>query len=460
MLNFLRRLFDFLTVMIGFALGYIYYVHGGNRHVPYSFLQYLFFSVFAGALFVSVFQTAQLYERETSLLQVVETRRLLLSWFVGSLLLLGSSFYLRILDLSRIMTTTSLGITFFLLLIERSVVYRWSIFFHSRRKIVSPVIIYGAGIVGRHLFKRIYHSPALGLHILGFLDDDAKLWNEEVPIREIGRARGNLVLGGLDRLEELVKRHGVSEVFVAMPTASYQRNLEIAQACTEMNINVAVVPPTYGRKMHSVEVRDIGGIPILREKVGKPKFYYPFLKRIYDLVVSLFSIIVLSPLMILIAGLIKLDSPGPVVFRQKRIGRNGQAFDFFKFRSMYTTANPYDFTPQSAEDLRITRFGRFLRRSSFDELPQFFNVLLGTMSIVGPRPEMPFIVESYNEEQKERLKVKPGITGVWQISAVRGDPIHANMEYDLFYIEHQSILLDAIIMVKTIGTAIRGIGAV
>lgn len=127
---------------------------------------------------------------------------------------------------------------------------------------------------------------------------------------------------------------------------------------------------------------------------------------------------------------------------------------------MRVDANPYAHTPQHSTDPRITRFGRWLRRSSLDELPQLWNVLKGDMSLVGPRPEMPFIVATYNEEQRERLKVKPGITGVWQISAVRGEPIHANIEYDLFYIEHRSLLLDVIIMVKTLVTAIRGIGAV
>ena len=160
------------------------------------------------------------------------------------------------------------------------------------------------------------------------------------------------------------------------------------------------------------------------------------------------------------ATAVKLDSPGPIIFRQRRVGKDGVEFDFFKFRSMYVSSNPYAQTPQHSGDPRITRVGRFLRRSSLDELPQFWNVVRGEMSLVGPRPEMPFIVATYNEEQRERLKVRPGITGVWQISAVRGEPIHANIEYDLFYIEHRSLLLDLIIMIKTLFTAIRGIGAV
>jgi exopolysaccharide biosynthesis polyprenyl glycosylphosphotransferase len=221
-----------------------------------------------------------------------------------------------------------------------------------------------------------------------------------------------------------------------------------------------VIPPSYGFYLHDLEVEDIGGIPIIREKIFRTRLVYPLLKKTFDVAVSGTALLLLSPIFLILALIVRLDSPGPIFFRHKRVGLNGQEFDFLKFRTMYVTTNPYAATPQTGEDPRITKFGRWLRRSSLDELPQFWNVLKGDMSLVGPRPEMPFIVKDYTEEQKERLRVKPGITGVWQISAVRGEPIHANMEYDLFYIEHRSLLLDLIIMVKTLLTAIRGIGAV
>ena len=183
-------------------------------------------------------------------------------------------------------------------------------------------------------------------------------------------------------------------------------------------------------------------------------------KRFFDLIVSsLVIIFILSWLVPILALLIKLESRGPIFFTQKRSGKDGKPFNCFKFRSMRVNADA-DNQQATKNDRRITRIGKFIRKTSLDELPQFFNVLMSDMSIVGPRPEMPFIVNTYTEEQRQRLSVKPGITGVWQISAVRGEPIHANMEYDLFYIEHRSMLLDHIIAVKTVLTAIRGIGAV
>lgn len=454
-----QRIADFLTVIVSFALGFSFYIAGGNHTVPYDFAQFMVLGALAGALFLVVFHSMRLYDSKTSLLHVVETRRLLLSWGLGSLLLFSVIFFFRFLDLSRLMVLTSLGVLFVLLLVERSVIYQIHINLR-RRGSGRAVVIYGAGVVGRHVYKRIYHSPGLGLHVIGFLDDDTSLWGKTVHMGDIRRKVENEVLGGADQLPRLVKEKSLGEVFVAIPNASYQRNLEIVDACNREGLHVSVVPPMYGRQMHNVEVEDIGGIPILREKATRPHFLYASFKRTFDLVVCAFALLLLSPLFLVLALLVKLDSPGPVIFRQKRVGKDGVEFDFYKFRSMRTDANPYATTPQESTDPRITRVGRFLRRSSLDELPQFWNVIMGDMSLVGPRPEMPFIVSTYTEEQRERLKVRPGITGVWQISAVRGEPIHANMEYDLFYIEHRSILLDVIIMIKTFVTAIRGIGAV
>jgi exopolysaccharide biosynthesis polyprenyl glycosylphosphotransferase len=451
---------DYASVLLSFALGYWIYHLDSVHAAPYSLLQYLSAGVLLGFLLLLIFQYQRLYEDKVSLLHVAETRRLLIGWSLFALGLFASSFYTRWLDLSRLMVSESLVGLLLILLMERSLVYHFHLLARIRGTASSPAVIFGAGVVGRHLYKRIYHSPGLGLRVIGFLDDNSALWGQTVHIGEIRRKNGNVVLGGIEQLEKLAGERGLQEVFVAIPNASYARNLEIVQAGRNCGLTVSVVPPTYGNAMHALEVEDIGGIPILREKEARARMLYPLFKRLFDLGVSVATMILLSPLFGLISLVVKLDSPGPVLFRQKRVGLNGKEFDFFKFRTMYVDAPVYAVTPNSPDDPRITKFGRWLRRSSLDELPQFWNVLRGEMSIVGPRPEMPFIVANYTEEQRERLKVKPGITGVWQISAVRGEPIHANLEYDLFYIEHRSLLLDFIIMLKTLLTAVRGIGAV
>jgi lipopolysaccharide/colanic/teichoic acid biosynthesis glycosyltransferase len=184
------------------------------------------------------------------------------------------------------------------------------------------------------------------------------------------------------------------------------------------------------------------------------------IKRSCDIVISLSFLIVLFPLFIFIAALIKFDSRGPVFFRHYRVGKGGKTFLLWKFRSMRTDAPKYDVSPRSAADIRLTRIGRLIRRLSIDEIPQLINVLRGDMSLVGPRPEMPFIVDLYHSIESERFFARPGITGLWQISPARAFPIHENQEYDLHYVRNQNLFLDCVIILRTITAVIHGIGAV
>jgi lipopolysaccharide/colanic/teichoic acid biosynthesis glycosyltransferase len=184
--------------------------------------------------------------------------------------------------------------------------------------------------------------------------------------------------------------------------------------------------------------------------------HYAVAKRTADVIVSSLLLLLLAPVFFVIAVLVWLDSPGPIFFIQKRVGRNGQLFDMYKFRSMYATAPRYGLSPTRSSDKRITSVGRFLRRSSLDELPQLINVFLGNMSLVGPRPEMPFIVRRYNSRQRQRLRVIPGITGLWQLSADRAFPIHENIHYDLSYIQNRTFFMDLAILIHTPLRALRG----
>lgn len=186
---------------------------------------------------------------------------------------------------------------------------------------------------------------------------------------------------------------------------------------------------------------------------GKPVF--DLVKRSIDIFVSATILLLASPLMIALAIMVKRESAGPVFFTQIRQGANNRSFRMVKFRTMYADMCGDALTPSTSTDPRITRMGRMLRKTSLDELPQLLNVLLGDMSLVGPRPEMPFIVENYNDTQMLRLDVKPGITGLWQVSEARNAPIHENVDYDLYYIENQSVFLDFTIMFLTVATMLR-----
>jgi lipopolysaccharide/colanic/teichoic acid biosynthesis glycosyltransferase len=190
------------------------------------------------------------------------------------------------------------------------------------------------------------------------------------------------------------------------------------------------------------------------------KYSSSLVKRVCDVIGSLFFLFLLLPLFVSVAILIKLDSPGPILFRHYRIGKDGKRFLLWKFRSMRTDVPEYEASPRSAVDSRITRIGRLLRRLSVDEMPQLMNVLKGDMSLVGPRPEMPFIVARYHSAHRERLVARPGITGLWQISPARAFPIHENLQYDLHYIRNQNLVLDCAIILRTITAVFRGVGAV
>lgn len=183
-------------------------------------------------------------------------------------------------------------------------------------------------------------------------------------------------------------------------------------------------------------------------------------KRVYDIIGSLFFLVLLLPLFILVAIFIKLDSPGAIFFRHYRIGKDGKHFLLWKFRSMRTDVPEYEASPRSGVDDRLTRVGRLIRRLSVDEMPQLVNVLKGDMSLVGPRPEMPFIVARYYSAHRERLVARPGITGLWQISPARAFPIHENLQYDLHYIRNQNLFLDCAIILRTVTAVFRGVGAV
>jgi len=199
-----------------------------------------------------------------------------------------------------------------------------------------------------------------------------------------------------------------------------------------------------------VELNFINGIPLLSFREIPQQLIRDTLKRCFDIIVSSLILLLTAPLWLAIAILIKLDSDGPVLFRQERIGKNGVPFFIYKFRTMFTNAPIFHSSPSASNDARITKAGRWLRKTSLDELPQFLNVLEGSMSLVGPRPEMGFIVNGYNELCRQRLRVKPGITGIWQISTDRTREIHEDISYDLFYVANRSLFLDVLILLRTI----------
>lgn len=221
-----------------------------------------------------------------------------------------------------------------------------------------------------------------------------------------------------------------------------------------MSLNIPKSPEDLKQQYQSTSLAELTA-RLTREKSRS----YFVIKRVLDVMIALFVLIVLLPIGVLIALIIRLTDGEKALFIQERTGKNGKQFRCYKWRTMYPRVAGYEFAPTTLSDPRITKIGRILRRTSLDEIPQLINVLKGEMTLVGPRPEMQFITEKYTEPEKLRLLVTPGITGLWQVMGRKDLPLHENVEYDFFYIEHQSALLDLIIIFRTFHVIISGKGA-
>jgi exopolysaccharide biosynthesis polyprenyl glycosylphosphotransferase len=269
------------------------------------------------------------------------------------------------------------------------------------------------------------------------------------------RRRSAPVIQGPVR-RELIARYGADLVVIAVPLIS-QKFLEVINEAFAAHARVAFVPSHFVPSDDLIDYDDIDGVLLASFGKGSQRRIYEIVKRIGDVVLSTILMTLGAPFLLLLIVAIKLDSKGPAFFRQERVGRHGRIFQMYKFRTMYTDVQQYEYSPSVSTDPRITRFGRFLRRTSLDELPQLLNVLKGQMSLVGPRPEMPFIVAQYTASHRQRLEVKPGLTGLWQLSADRAYLIHENIEYDIYYIKNRNLFMDLAILIHTAFFAMRGI---
>ncbi len=312
-------------------------------------------------------------------------------------------------------------------------------------------LIVGTGPAARRLEKKFLLVPTLGLNLTGFVTESARSSNALSS-----RAR---VLGPIDQLEDLVKLHKISEAFVTIPEATDEELMGIIERLERLGVVYHVVPRFYHLLAQRVRIHSLDSVPLVTRRERSASLPGLFAKRVLDIAGSLIVLLLCAPLFLLSALMIKRQSPGPVFFMQTRVGKDGKPFRIFKFRTMHVHLSGDAPKPSSSHDPRITRIGRWLRRYSLDELPQILNVLRGEMSLVGPRPEMSFIVDQYGALERERLRVKPGLTGLWQISYARGEAIHENIDYDLYYIENQSFLLDVVILALTGFAVMKGTGA-
>jgi exopolysaccharide biosynthesis polyprenyl glycosylphosphotransferase len=350
-------------------------------------------------------------------------------------------------DYSRVMLMVVFLAILLLGIVQRAVAFRLLSNLHARGIGNVNVAVFGTGPLARRIQQKLKLFPTLGYNFVGFLERDAD--------RHQDRIGGHAVLGSDRDLDRVRDEHGIRLVIVAKPELDEDELIALCRRFEDFGIRYQVVPRLYHFFSRRFSVETLDSVPLITPQSVPMRPVYSFLKRAMDVLVSSSVLLVASPLLLVIALVIKRQSPGPVLFTQYRRGAHNSTFRIFKFRTMFTELCGDAITPQTSLDPRVTPFGRFLRKTSLDELPQLWNVLRGDMSLVGPRPEMPFIVEDYDEMQRMRLDVKPGITGLWQVSEARKAPIHENVDYDLYYIENQSVFLDVTIFIMTVGTMLR-----
>lgn len=419
-------------------------------------LPWILYAIFP-VMWVGIFLLFSVYDGRRNLRVVDELGSLTLGSILASVSIAGV-LYMTYRDVSRFLFIFFCVETFMMLVAWRIVMrlaFRWGILSRMQTR---RVLILGAGEVGRQLKLQVTGLPQLGLQFIGFLDDDPKKGSDME------------VLGRLDAARDVVRVKAVDDVLIALPRSAYDRLNRVVSDLHDTAVRVWVIPDYFSLTLHQARVEEFAGIPMLDLRAPALSEYQRMIKRAFDLVILLPGMLVSLPIMGLIAIAILVDSPGGVLYLSERVGENGRLFRMIKFRTMVANAEKLQPAVESRcengqiihkrpNDPRVTRVGRFLRRTSLDELPQLFNVLKGEMSLVGPRPEMPWLVEKYDPWQRKRFAVPQGMTGWWQVNGRSDKPMHLHTEEDLYYVQHYSIWLDLQILFRTLWVVVRGRGA-
>jgi exopolysaccharide biosynthesis polyprenyl glycosylphosphotransferase len=359
---------------------------------------------------------------------------------------------------------------FFLVLVgigvARLVMRSAQTFVRQRQINLIPTLIVGRGPEAAVFIREMRERPALGYRVIGVVETQAAELVQSVSYE------GVPVIATLETLPEAIRDSGANEVIIADPQVSGDALFEVMMRCgRRRGIEFRIAPSLFNCLPRKTEIDQIGVLPMIRLFREPLSSGARILKRTFDILLAMLAIVLLSPLWLLLALLIKLDSRGPIFYTQERVGMDGRLFLLYKFRTMVADADPelhreYQraFIAGRAEanvgnaqkptyklfaDPRITRVGKLLRRTSLDEVPQLFNVLMGDMSVVGPRPPIPYEVEAYELWHRKRLDMKPGLTGLWQVSGRNRLPFEEMVRLDLFYIENWSLLLDLKIILRT-----------
>ncbi len=406
-------------------------------------------------LWVIIFSTLSIYDGRKYLRATDEFSTLSLAMFIASISAAGI-LYFSYRDVSR-----ALFLLFILLAYLTCLVWRIfaRVYFRTQKTSTDRarhILVVGAGPLGQKVKQQLLESGFPNLTFAGFVDDN---FENTVPL-----------LGSAIEIRAVLNQHQITDVVIALPHSAYHQMGEIVGSMEDLSVQVWVALGFFDLALYNTTIEDFAGIPMLDLRASAIDDYQRMIKRAFDVFFGLIALILALPLMAVSALMIFLEDGSPVLYRPKRVGENGRLFEMLKFRTMLKNAEQQqsqvekrdaegNVIHKSKEDPRVTRVGRILRRFSLDELPQFINVVRGDMSLVGPRPEMPYLVEKYQPWQRKRFAIPPGITGWWQVNGRSDKPMHLHTEDDLYYIQNYSIFFDIQILIRTIWVVLIGKGS-
>lgn len=398
-------------------------------------------------IMLASFSIFGLYQKQKRVTPLHEMGLLIKAASLTAILIMAYSFLLKF-EYSRAFVILLWVNSLLFLKIGRLIIRKVKMYFYTQNIGLNKIIIVGKGETARSLEKQLGRFHDFGYRVLGYVAEKISFVPGEIKY-----------LGNLKQLPAIIRKRHAQEVYLADQSISHEEVLNLIQKCEDLEVRFKIVTDIFEIVSGDISLNDLEGVPSidLRRRAATP--IYDFFKRILDIIFSLLALLIFAPFWLIITVIIRVLYGDSAIFTQERVGFQGKKFAFYKFRSMYSGTPANTYAPQKSDDPRITPVGRFLRRFSLDEVPQLINVLNGDMSLVGPRPEMAFIVEKYTAWQRRRLEVKPGLTGLWQILGRKDLPLHENIEYDFYYIKNRSFLLDLIIIIKTVGVVILGKGA-
>ena len=433
--------------------------HTADIYTPLSGFLWLQISIVIGLITIFAFRGLYNIRLTRSLPRQV--------WTIASSATLGIAFLITYFFIfqppssSRLLVPFVWAVTIILLSLGRMIISVAMSLLYQLGLVETRLLVVGSGRLGKMMMQHIAASPNLGFSIVGFLHD-----MHETP-SDFGRFK---MLGTLEDLGMVIRSMQIDEVIIALPSNLHQQSIRSVRLCERLGTSFKLVPDLYELSLSRIDMEAIEGIPLIGIKQASINYTQRIVTRVVDIVVAILLLVLGLPFWLCIALAIRLTSSGAIVYKQTRIGKNGHPFKVYKFRTMHKNAEDglADLLARNEaqgplfkikDDPRVTAVGRFLRRTSFDEFPQLLNVIKGEMSLVGPRPPLPHEVVQYEEWQKGRLAIKPGMTGLWQVRGRSDISFDEGVLMDLYYIENWSLRLYFQILLRTIPVVLFSRGA-